>query len=114
MSKEIRTSLWVEDEVTRIRTFLEDFDGTVEEWKKAFYEIWRYQMTWSFAHEISVHEVHGGDVCVSILAKDAYLNSAKSMMESLGYRNLQTSKEHLGVIETYELDDDMIWTVVAE
>lgn len=114
MEKEIRTSLWVKSDVTRIRTFLEDFDGDVEKWKKSFYEIWRYQMTWDFAYEITVHEVHGGDVCVSILAKNAFLGSAKSMLDSLGYRNLKTEKEHIGIVEVFDLGDEDIWTVVAE
>ena len=71
-------------------------------------------MTWDFAYEIKVHEVNGGDVCVSMLVKDAYLDSVNRTLESLGYQKCRTAKEHIGIIETYELEDDKIWTVTAE
>lgn len=115
MEKEIRTSLWIEDGAKRVRAFDSDFEGS--NWKLAFYEVWRYQMGWRFAYEITVHEVHGGEVCVSMLIKPAYEKNVLDMMESLGYRNVQVSTEHVGVIEGYAIEapeaEDM-FTVVMD
>lgn len=118
MGKEIRTTLWVEDGVTRVRAyitdFVQDFGST---WKGSFYELWRYQMTWNFAYEIKVHETSDKDVCVSMLVKNAYLKNVLDTMESLGYRNVQIEEEHIGIIQIYDIDDPVaedMFTVVAE
>lgn len=112
--KEFKTTLWVEGGVTRMRAYRSDFTGSTEEWKRSFYEIWRYQMTWDFAYEIRVHEVSDGDICVDLLVKDAYLNHAKDMMKYLGYGNVRCSSEHIGVVELYDINDEDLFTVVAD
>lgn len=116
--KRVRTDLWIEDGAIRIRAYISDFDSeSGNDWKKSFYELWRYQMTWDFAHEIKVHEVHDGDVCVSMLIKKSFKKNVLDTMEHLGYRNIEVDKEHVGVIELYDIDapeaEDM-FTVIAE
>lgn len=117
MEKEIRTSLWVENGI-RLRTYISDFDKTGgNDWKRSFYELWRYQMTWDFAYEIKVHEVHDGDVCVSILARNAFEKQLLDTMEYLGYRNIKTSKENVGIVQLYDIDDpatENMYTVFAD
>ena len=118
MEKEVRTSLWIEDGVLRVRTYISDFDKeSGNNWKESFYELWRYQMTWDFAHEIKVHEVSGGDVCVSMLIKKAFKDNVLDTMKYLGYRNIRIEEEHVGVIQLYDIDAPEardIFTVVAE
>lgn len=118
MEMEVKTSLWIEDGVSRVRAYISDFaKDSGNDWKNSFYELWRYQMTWDFAHEIKAHEVHDGDVCVSMLIKDAYKANVLDMMEYLGYRNVRIDSEHLGVIQTYDIDvpegDDM-FTIITD
>lgn len=116
MEKVVRADLWIEEGV-RYRAFLNDFDGDVAKWKNAFYEIWRYQMTWHFAYEIGVHECSDKDVCISVLVRPAYKDNAKDMLEAIGCRNIHTEVEAVGVVPTYDIDDpaaETMMTVVAE
>lgn len=120
MEKEVKTTLWIEDAV-RVRAFFNDFDGDIPKWKEAFYEIWRYQMTWSFVHEIEVHEVGqrrdgNYDLCTSLLVKPAYRKNVESMMGDLGYKNLHITEEPVGVVQTWDIDDEdaqMVSTIVT-
>ena len=116
MEKEIKTSLFVEDGV-RVMAYLSDFNNDVNDWKKSFYEIWRYQMTWDFVFEIKIYEVHGGDICVSMLIKKSYSNNVLDMMEYLGYANVRITEEHVGIVQVWDIDDpvaDDLFTVVAD
>ena len=86
---------------TRITASINNFDGNVEKWKLAFYEIWRYQMTWGFAYEIAVREGHKG-VFVDLLVKPAYAKSAQDMMYDLGYNGLTVYNEDVGLVSAWE------------
>ena len=89
---------------------LNDFDGSVDEWKMKFYELWRYQMTFSFAYEIDVHEVSSGDVIVDLIVKSEFKQNILDTMESLGYRNIHTDDEYIGIVYAFEHDElDDIW-----
>lgn len=68
---------------------LRDFDGDVQQWKNAFYELWRYQMTWSFAHEIIVQESRANGVFVRVTFNRTYEGVLTSTMENLGYRDIK-------------------------
>ena len=88
-----------------VRTKLSDFDGNVEKWKYNFYEIWRYQMTWSFAYEIRVHELHGGDVELLIIAKPSYKENILSMLEGLDYKNVIVEDISIGEVWYFEYSE---------
>ena len=89
----------------RIETDLEDFDGTVQQWKDAFYQIWRYQMTWDFAYSIKVAERRSTGVYISMLIKKAYREQVKELLSDLGCKKISESDEHVGIVETYDIDD---------
>lgn len=97
-------SVYFEDALY-ITADLEDFDGDVQKWKTAFYELWRYQMTWHFAHRIYVEDTSDG-VYVGIYCKPAYRGSLLDTMETLGYRNIQVIDYEIGTIECTELPDE--------
>ena len=105
---ELKEVIMVEDAV-RIKASLPDFDGNVGEWKDAFYQVWRFQMTWHFAHEIKVAERRGDndgwEVYISILCKPSYVKNIIGAMEDLGYRNITTEDEKYGEIYAYETSD---------
>ncbi len=105
MEKEVNTTLWIEDGAIRINSDLSDFDGNVEQWKKAFYEVWRYQMSWDFAYSIKVGERRKTGVYINLLIKKAYLKPVKEMLKDLGYRNVTESAEHIGIVQTYDISD---------
>lgn len=122
MEREVKTTLWIEDGVLRVRAYISDFDGGHEKWQKSFYMLWRYQMTWDFAYEITVHEVHDGDVCVSMLIKESYKDQLLNTMEGLGYRNVRVEPEHVGIVQSYDItygdksvpEADEMFTVVLD
>lgn len=115
MDKTAKVTLWFEDAV-RVKLYLKNFDES-KDWKTAFYELWRYQMTWDFAYEIKVCEARNDGVYVSMLIRKAYMKNVIDVMEELGYGNLNTDTEHVGIVETYDIDapeaDDM-FTIMAE
>ena len=75
MEKEVKTTLWIEDGVVRIESDLNDFNGSLNEWKNAFYEIWRWQMTWDFAYSIRVSERRESGVYISMLVKKTFIEN---------------------------------------
>lgn len=81
-----------------------DFDGDLQEWKDAFYELWRMEMTWSCTHDIMVTEGQNG-VFVSLLVRKAYKENVESFMESKGYRNIQVWEEYVGIVYPYDYPD---------
>ena len=105
MEKEVKTTLWIEDGAVRIESDLNDFSGSLNEWKNAFYEIWRWQMTWDFAYSIRVSERRESGVYISMLVKKAFLKNVKDLLDRLGYKNATVTKEHIGIIQTYDIDD---------
>lgn len=114
MEKQYKVDLWVEDGVTRVMAFFSNFDGDVAKWRDSFYEIWRYQMTYSFAYELTVHETSDKDICVDMLIKDAYKDNVKDMMEDLGYKNIDFWPEHIGIAQLWDIDDYDLCFVRAE
>jgi len=123
MEKEVRTTLWVQDGQPRVEASFEDFDGDVEKWKNAFYEIWRYQLTYNFAYEISLIERRCKDnqnkwtVWVSLLVREGFKKNIVETMEELGYGNIKVEEESVGVVELYGVADKVtepINTVVVE
>lgn len=112
MDKKVRADVWEETSFLMVSHF-NDFDGDLQKWRNSFYEVWRYQMTWSFAYTIEVNESRSRGVFISVRVRPAFKDSASDMMESLGYRNVEITEEKIGVVETYTLPDDW-WDVVVE
>lgn len=94
------------DKAYRVISKYEDFDGDVEKWKVAFYDLWRLQMTYSFAYNIEVREGHSG-VYVSMLVREAYINQTVDTMTEWGFGGIRKDEEPVGIIESYELPDDI-------
>lgn len=84
---------------------LEDFDGDVQKWKIAFYEIWRYQMTYHFARRIIAEDSRNHGAFVRLTVKPAFKHDALGMMEDLGYKNITTEDAKIGLVYAYEHDD---------
>lgn len=104
MEKEVKTTLWIQDDAVRIETDLNDFAGNVEEWKKAFYEVWRYQMTYDFAYNIRVSERRESGVYMSMLVKKAYAEQTKELLKHLGCQKITEWGEHVGIVQLYDID----------
>ncbi len=85
---------------------LRDFDGDVQKWKDAFYELWRHQLTWSFAYSLNLNESRANGVYVDLTIKPSYRENLLETMESLGYRNVQTYATHVGIVDSGR--DDVI------
>lgn len=116
MSKEVKATIMIED-AYRVTAWYKDFDGDLAKWKEAYYDLWRWQMTYTYAHEINVHEVHSGDVIVSLLVKPEYKDNVLRTMEGLGYKRVKCSEESVGLVPLYDVDDpavEDVFTVVAD
>ena len=100
----------------RMTAHYQDFEGQIEKWKDSFYMVWRYQMTWDFAYEIAVRDSRRYGVFIDILVKEAFKKDALKMLEDLGYRNVETSEENVGVVWEFEHPEfeDGLWTLVLE
>lgn len=88
----------------------EDFDGGLQEWRDAFYEVWRHQLTYSFAYEIELRETRSG-VRLSMLVRESYKEQAKGL-EDYGY-HFAIDEEDAGIISDYDLPEG-VETVVVE
>lgn len=100
-----KVEIYPEDAV-RVTATYKDFDGNIAQWRDTFYELWRYQMTWSFAYELAVREGKCG-VFVDILAKPAYKSDILRTMEALGYKEVNAYEVKVGVIDSWALDSDI-------
>lgn len=117
MEKEVKTTLWIEDGAVRIETDLKDFYENDEQWKKAFYQVWWYQMIWDFAYSIRVSERRETGVYMSLLIKKAYQKQVRELLEELGYKKITEQEEHIGIVQLYDIDDpaaDNLFEVFAE
>lgn len=88
--------------------YLNDFDGDVQKWKHSFYEIWRYQMGYTFAYYIGVNENRRNGVFVRLIIKPGFKGNALDMMNDLGYREIKVYDASVGIVygcEHEELDD---------
>ena len=89
----------------RICSRFRDFDGDVEKWKISFYELWRLEMTWSFAYRITVEESRASGVFVSLLIREVYKDNLIETMTGLGYGNIISYEEDIGEVDAYEHDE---------
>ncbi len=99
-----------------IMAYLNSFDGDVEKWKDSFYQVWRYQLSWSFAYDIQLEESRRSGVFLRMVIKPEKKSNVLDVLESLGYRNVQVDPENIGVIEyvSDEFLDQFIDVVVVE
>ena len=102
------------EKAVRVTASYEKFDGDFAKWKESFYMIWRYQLTWNFAYEITLKESRRG-VFVDLLVKPAYKSNVADMMEDLGYKEVLYDDERVGVIYRYDnnMPDDIEY-IIAE
>lgn len=101
------------EKAIRVVALYEDFQSAKDtdkdtEWKLAFYNIWRYQMTWDFAYEIRVGESRSNGVFVDILARPAFVDPLISTMEMWGYREIEQYPENVGLVDAYDADVDFV------
>ena len=105
MDKQFRANVYLEEAV-RVYSHLNDFPGTDSEWKDAVYQLFRYNMTWDFAYRIDVFEGRSRGVFVVLLIKPAYEERLKATMDDLGFKNVVSAHEEIGVLECTDLPDN--------
>ena len=77
-----------------------DFDGSVEKWQQAYFQLLSLNNTYSFAYEMDVHESskNGVFVCV-VLRCTNYKDRLVDYMNDLGYRAIKTYAVTVAVCE---------------
>ena len=88
----------------RITARYREFNGTLEQWKESFYELWRYQLTWGFAYSLGLNEGREG-VFLELAIRPQYRDHVIDLMERLGYEGIFEADHTLGIIDPYELED---------
>ena len=99
-----------EEKAIAIEATYEDFDGEINRWRESFYTIWRWQLTWSFAHRIEIRERRTG-VYLWMLIKPAYKDNILDTMDDLGYREIKTEDVTVGLVSSYDFEglEDIIF-----
>lgn len=85
----------------RITAHFNEFDGNLDKWKDSFYQVWRYQLTWSFAYSIKLNESRKHGVYIDLLIIPSYREPLLETMESLGYRDIALNTEFVGIVDAY-------------
>lgn len=107
MEKKARVLVYAEDALY-ITSTLNDFDGDVQKWKNAVYEMFRWDMGYSFAHKIDVVESRSSGVFILLICKPKFEKSIVETMKDNGFRNIKVRHDDIGVIECTEFPDDML------
>lgn len=81
---------------------LSDYGG--DDWRGAFYELWRYELTWGFAYKLELCERRSG-VYVKAVIKEAYRRNVEETMDALGYKNLTITETNVGIVYALDRDD---------
>jgi hypothetical protein len=107
MEKMARVAVYMEDAVY-ITSCLNDFDGGVQKWKNAVYDMFRWDMTYSFAYKIDVIESRSSGVFILLICRPKFEESIVATMEDNGFRNIKVRHEDVGHIECTEFPEDML------
>ena len=102
--KQARVNVYTEKAI-RVTSFYDDFKGGVDKWKDSFYQLWRLQLTWSYAYRLELHETRRSGVFVDILCKPSYVDELVANMGEFGYRAITTESCNVGMVDGYELPD---------
>ena len=92
----------------RMVAYLNDFDADLNRWRKSFYEVWRYQLTWNFAYRIKLDESRKTGVFILIDVRLGYKQNALEMLENLGYRKIEVTEVTAVVFDDLEMDVDLV------
>lgn len=92
------------ERATLVEAWLGDFDGDIAKWKDSFYQLWRYQMTWSFAYQIGLIERRNG-VYVRMIVRPAYRKSLEETMPDLGYGNIKFEDCKVVIADGYSVGE---------
>ena len=110
--KSMKTEVYFEPAVNII-AYLSDYAHDVDRWKHDFYELWRWQMGYSFAHKIEVNESRERGVYLSLLVKPEYKKAVMGKLEEYGYGISIMSDEHVAHVDTCYFPEDC-FEVVAD
>lgn len=107
MVKHARVDCYMEDALY-ITSNLNDFDGDVQKWKNAVYEMFRWDMGYSFAHKIDLIDSRSSGVFILLICRPKFEQSIVDTMEDNGFRNIKVRHENIGAIECTEFPEDML------
>lgn len=101
----MKNNIFRNETATMVIAHLKNYKYGVDEWKDAFYELWRYQMTYGMAYSIEVHESSANGVFVRMVIKDTFKKNILNTMYELGYQDIDTYKANIGIVDGNEIDD---------
>ncbi len=112
MEKKARVNVYAKEAVT-IYAYWKDFDGDTQKWKNSIYEMFRWDMTYGFAHDILVYESNASGAYIRLIIKPAFKECVVETMENLGFKELRISDSEIGAIDCTDLPDDMWYDIVV-
>ena len=112
MEKKAKVNVYAKEAVT-IYAYWKDFDGDIKRWKNSIYDMFRWDMTYGYAHDILVYESNANGAYIRLIIKPAFKESVLDTMQELGFRNMSVTHDEIGTIDSTELPEDMLYDIVV-
>lgn len=112
MEKETNVTVYEKEAVT-IYAYWKDFDGDIQKWKNSIYEMFRWDMTYGYAHDILVYESNAMGAYVRLIIKTAFEDSVVETMDRLGFKELRIGHDKIGAVECTDLPDDALYDIIV-
>lgn len=95
------------EQAVGLATSAKDFKG--KDWRNAFYEVWRWNMTWNFAYSIKLIESRSDGVVLILTIKRAFFDQVFSMLEDLDYSNIHYDFIDVGFVDCCETEAEELY-----
>lgn len=112
MEKKARVNVYAKEAVT-IYAYWKDFDGDIQRWKNSIYDMFRWDMTYGYAHDILVYESNESGAYIRLIIKPPFTEPVLETMQELGFNNLRVTHDEIGTIECTDLPEDMLYDIVV-
>lgn len=112
MEKKARVNVYAKEAVT-IYAYWKDFDGDIQKWKNSIYEMFRWDMTYGYAHDILVYESNECGAYIRLIIKPSFEDSVIDTMDYLGFKELKVTHDEVGVIECTDLPSDALYDIIV-
>lgn len=95
----------------QITSKFSDFDGSAEEWRKAFFDLLSWKNTWGVPYVLDIESNRDHEAFLCIVTKKCQKEQTIEYLAYLGYRNITCNDTKVLEVECW--DDDFDWIVQA-
>ena len=91
------------------RANFKDFDGSTEEWRKAYFDLLSWKNTWGLPYIMDIRSTRDHDAYLFIVTKKGQKERTLDYLDYLGYRNVLC--EDTKVLEVEYWGEDFDWII---